>query len=86
MTSRDSQLKAYREYQEAVQKAEEQRPRVITKYALYEEGKEDIECGIFKYDLIDDCATIDLPQLCMRIDGKYLKAFQAALNSLMGDS
>jgi hypothetical protein len=84
MTSRDAQLKAYREYQEALREAKSKEPKYSCCKISVGDGSEEIE---FFYDHVMDELFLTFrmdKESRGSIPGKYLKSFQAALNSLIG--
>jgi hypothetical protein len=81
MTSRDAQLKAYKEYQSAVKEAEKKKPEGSW-YRIPAEDNTDE--GRLIYDPSIDGIELSLANCSMRISGKYLKSIQSALNSLLG--
>jgi hypothetical protein len=83
MTSRDTQLKAWREYQEALQEAEKKKPEGSWYKVPADDGSEEAR---LIYDPAGDSLELSMAGTIFKIPGKYLKSFQAALNSLMGES
>jgi hypothetical protein len=81
MTTRETQLKAYREYQEALQEAEEKKPEGSWCKAPADDGTDE---AVFSYNPAEDFVELNCRDGAVRIQGKYLKSFQAALNDLMG--
>ena len=75
MTKRDEQLRAYREYQSAVQEAEKRKP-AGSWYSLSPEG------GLI-YDPSADVIEISIPGCKATIPGKYISGIRSALDNLM---
>jgi hypothetical protein len=82
MTNRDTQLKAYHEYQEALQEAESKKPEGSWYKVPASDGTQEARAI---YDPADDSLELSMGNT-FKIPGKYLKSFQAALNSLVGES
>jgi hypothetical protein len=74
----NKQLKAYREYREAVQEAEKKKPDDNI-FWLNEEREE----GEIKYSHSNDVIAVNLLNLFVVASGKYIKSFQALTNSLI---
>jgi hypothetical protein len=86
MTKRDEFLKEYREYreyQEALQGAEKRKPEGSWYKVPADDGSEEAR---LVYDPAADGLEFALAGNTVTIPGKYLKAFQAALNTLMGNN
>jgi hypothetical protein len=83
MTNRDTQLKSYREYQEALQDAQSKKPQGLWYKVPASDGTEEARAI---YDPADDSLELSMTGNTFKIPGKYLKSFQAALNSLVGES
>jgi hypothetical protein len=81
MTSRDAQLKAYREYEEALQEAEKKRPPGVFYKAVSEKGSEE---GRILFDPDDDSLSIEIRFLKTKIPGEYLRSLYSALGDLVG--
>jgi hypothetical protein len=82
MTNRDAQLKAYREYLEALHEAEQKKPEGL-------QYKVDAHCGIeksyLKYNPEDDSLEFFNGCYNVKIQGAYLKAFKDALVNLFDE-
>jgi hypothetical protein len=81
MTSHNAQLKAYREYQEALQEAEKNRPPGVFYKTVSEKGSEE---GRILFDPDDDSLNIEIRFLKAKIPGEYLDSLYSVLVNLVG--
>lgn len=82
MTSRAAQMKAWREYREALQEAERKKPLGCSFYKISaENGSED---GRLIYEPNDDSVSLHVPGVEAKISGVYLRSLYSALGDLVG--
>jgi hypothetical protein len=74
-------LKAYGEYLEALHEAERKKPEGSWYKVPADDGSEEAR---LIYDPAEDSLEFSLSGNTVKIPGKYLKAFQSALTTLMG--
>jgi hypothetical protein len=82
MNHRDAQVKAYCEYQEALQAAEKKKPEGSWYKVPDDDGSEEAR---LMYDPAGDILELALIGNSVKISGKYLRSFQAALNAFMSE-
>jgi hypothetical protein len=81
MTGRDAQLKAYREYKEALHEAEKKKPEGSWYKVPADDGSEE---AILTYNPEKDFIELNCREGPVRIQGKFLKTLLAALTELLG--
>jgi hypothetical protein len=80
MTNRDVQLKAWREYQEALREAEKKKPEGSWYKVPADDGSGEAR---LIYDPATDSMEFSLAGNTVTISGKYFMSFTAALDSLL---
>jgi hypothetical protein len=80
MNNRDAQMKAWREYQEALHEAMDKKPEVSWYSTSIDEGLQYVNVI---YDPAADLLTLRHNNDYCRIPGRYFKAFQEALGSIL---
>jgi hypothetical protein len=80
MTNRDAQLKAWREYQEALREVGKKNPRSTWYEAPADDESKNAQLS---YDPSNDSLTFFLNGDNFKIPGKYFKALKVALDSLL---
>jgi hypothetical protein len=81
MTNRDAQLKAWREYQEALQETEKMKHGCPWYRISADNGPEEARA---MYDPADDSLELSMPGDTVKIPGKYLRSLYSALGDLVG--